>query len=472
MWREYSSQLILLNVAKAVIYVAAGSCLAGLLALLWCAGAFRKRWLRLGCAVLVGGLLAAAITQVCMAKAAADSLLKTADARIASIRKAPAQVRVVDSKGNPVAGATVRVEQRRHSFLFGCNAFRFYYHHDEENPLYAARFSALFNYATLPFYWGLYEPEKGNTAAYDTIHKGLAEWLKTNQIEAKGHPLVWHDLYPGWAPSDPDSAREALRRRITTIIPEFKSEIHRWDVVNEATVARCFDNGVGHWAQRDGPASLVETALRWAHEADPGAELVYNDFNVGRSHRRLIEQLVKNNASFQVIGIQSHMHHREWPLEDVWKVCNDYSKFGKAIHFSEVTVLSGKHGWELPAPWPTTPEGEQRQADYVERLYTLLFSHPAVQAITWWDLQDGEWQGAPAGLLRADLTPKPAYDRLLKLIHETWWTRESLSSNEKGVCAFVGFLGEYEVTVQKSDLSRTVKRTLAKGANDWTVVLE
>jgi CubicO group peptidase (beta-lactamase class C family)/GH35 family endo-1,4-beta-xylanase len=468
--RMLKMRQFLLNAPKAAIYIPAGFCLAVLVVLLWRAGSFRKRLLILGCAALVSGLLAALIALVSMAKA--DFLLKTANERIASIRKAPAQIRVVDSKGSPVAGATVRVEQRRHSFLFGCNAFRLYYNQDERNQLYAARFSALFNYATLPFYWELYEPEKGNTTAYDKKNKRLAEWFKAYNIETKGHPLVWHALYPKWAPSDPDATRDALHQRITTIISEFKSDIRHWDVVNEALAARNSKNGIGNWVRRDGPATVVETALRWAHEADPGAELVYNDYDTGPEHLKLIEQLVKDNAPFQVIGIQAHMHQKEWPLEEICDNWERYSKFGKAIHITEVTVLSGKHGWELPQPWPTTPEGERRQADYVERLYTLLFSHPAVQAITWWDLQDGAWQGAPGGLLRADLTTKPAYDRLLKLIHETWWTRESLSSDEKGVCTFVGFLGDYEVTVQNGELSRTVKHTLVKGANDWTIILE
>ena len=404
--------------------------------------------------------------------ARADLLLKTADERIDSIRKAPVQIRVVDSKGSPVAGATVRVEQRRHSFLFGCNVFGLYDYQGEQCQLYAARFSALFNYATLPFYWGMYEPEKANTIWGYYHDKDLAQWCKAYQIETKGHPLVWHGVYPKWAPLDPDSTREALYHRIATIIPEFKSDIRRWDVVNEAIWGKTFTNGLGLWIRRDGPAKVVETALQWAHEADPGAELVYNDFDTGPEHLHLIEQLVKDNAPFQIIGIQSHMHRGEWPLGEVWDTCERYSKFGKAIHFSEVTVLSGKHGWELRRPWPTTPAGERRQADYVEKLYTLLFSHPAVQAITWWDLQDGAWQGAPGGLLRADLTPKPAYDRLLKLIHETWWTRESLSSNVKGECAFVGFLGDYEVTVQAGDVSKTVEFTLAKGTNEWTITLE
>ena len=217
----------------------------------------------------------------------------------------------------------------------------------------------------------------------------------------------------------------------------------------------------------------METALRWAHEADPGAELVYNDYNLGRKHRHLIEQLVKDNAPFQVIGLQSHMHRKEWPLEKVWDTCERYSTFGKAIHFTEVTVVSGKHGWELPRPWPTTPGKRTKAGRLRGTAVYMLFSHPAVQAISW-SVPGGRRLAGSAGRTPASGSDetKPAYDRLLKLIHETWWTRESLSSNEKGVCTFVGFLGDYEVTVQKGDLSRTVTHTLVKGANDWTVTLE
>jgi endo-1,4-beta-xylanase len=160
-------RLILLNVPQGVIYIPAGFCLAVLLVIVWRTGCFHNRWIRLCGAVLVVGFLAAIIAPTSTARA--DSLLQTANERIAAIRKAPAQITVVDAKGNAVPGATVRIEQRRHAFLFGCNAFRLHYRHqDEDNPVYAARFSALFNYATLPFYWGIYEPEKGDTrAAYD-----------------------------------------------------------------------------------------------------------------------------------------------------------------------------------------------------------------------------------------------------------------------------------------------------------------
>jgi endo-1,4-beta-xylanase len=57
-------------------------------------------------------------------------------------------------------------------------------------------------------------------------------------------------------------------------------------------------------------------------------------------------------------------------------------------------------------------------------LYALLFAHPAVHALTWWDFSDrGAWQGAAAGLVRQDMSPKPAYERLRELIKGEWWTR-------------------------------------------------
>ena len=83
------------------------------------------------------------------------------------------------------------------------------------------------------------------------------------------------------------------------------------------------------------------------------------------------------------------------------------------------------------------------------RIYTMLFSHPAVAAITWWDFADrNAWQGAPAGLLGKDLKPKPAYTALKDLIKNQWWTRAELTTDADGRVAFRGFLGEYKVMVR------------------------
>jgi hypothetical protein len=90
----------------------------------------------------------------------------------------------------------------------------------------------------------------------------------------------------------------------------------------------------------------------------------------------------------------------------------------------------------------------------VAALYTILFSHPHVQAITWWDLSDlGAWQGAPAGLIREDMSPKPAYEGLLQLIHKEWWTNAETTTNTRGEAIIRGFYGQYLLTVESGTQS-------------------
>ena len=87
----------------------------------------------------------------------ADKLLATANQRIEQHRKGDITVAVIDH-GQPAVGVKVEVAQTGHEFLFGCNAYGL---KDEESPTqraYREQFSALFNYATLPFYWDDYEP--------------------------------------------------------------------------------------------------------------------------------------------------------------------------------------------------------------------------------------------------------------------------------------------------------------------------
>ncbi len=217
---------------------------------------------------------------------------------------------------------------------------------------------------------------------------------------------------------------------------------------------------------------MVIEALSWARAANPRATLIYNEYNLGEDYERLAAELVKANT-VDVFGIQSHMHREEWPITKLWEACETYSRFGRPLHFTEVTVLSGEHGWERPQPWPSTPEGEAAQAQYVERLYTVLFSHPAVRAITWWDFNDGEWQGAPAGLVRADLTPKPAYQRLMALVKGKWWTRLDAQADSSGVAHFRGFLGHYRVVATVGDRSVTKEMDLVSGGqNALTLTLE
>jgi len=374
------------------------------------------------------------------------ALLNGAEDRIAKARRARITVTARDAVGKPLAGCRVRLVQETSEFLLGCNAFGLFSGANDHQEKYRSVFAALFNYATLPFYLGSYEKERGVKQSVQL--ERMARWCRERWIAVKGHPLVWHEVWPAWGPKDAETARAMSEARIREIVSWFAGLVDRWDVVNEATVADRFENGVGAWAKRDGAAAMVGECLSWARQAGPRASLLYNDYNVSPEFEAIVEALKRQGSPFDAIGIQSHMHAEEWTLEKAWTVCETYARFGLPLHFTELTVVSGEHGWLKTAPWPTTPEGEKRQAEYVEKLYTVLFSHPAVAAVTWWDMQDGAWQGAPAGLVRADISPKPAYERLCELFLRKWRTAVEVTSGPDGSVFVDGFRGTYSISAE------------------------
>ena len=388
---------------------------------------------------------------------AAQAALRPAavQARIEKYRKGTLSVRVVDKNGRAVPGATVRIAQTRHAFLFGCNLFGLDL--GNSSPVQAAyrtQFTGLFNYATLPFYWGGFEGVQGKPD--NAGLQARSAWGVAHGLALKGHPLVWHEVWPAWAPTDPDAAIPLLHARVADLIPRYQDTIHVWDVLNEANGAAGHTppNGEGNWIKRDGPAPVVETALGWARDAGRGLPetFLYNDYDTGQSNVALLAQLQKDGKLPDAVGLQSHMHGGEWALTKVWTVCETFARFGRPLHFTETTVISGLRR-DNPdngtlSGWDTTPEGEQRQADYVAQFYTVLFSHPAVRAVTWWDFSDlNAWQGAPAGLVRKDMSPKPAYTRLRDLVRRQWWTNVDGKTDSLGVLKQRVFYGDYAVTV-------------------------
>ena len=85
------------------------------------------------------------------------------------------------------------------------------------------------------------------------------------------------------------------------------------------------------------------------------------------------------------------------------------------------------------------------EAEQAVELYRTLYSHPSMEAITWWGFEEPSWKGAPAGFVRrADMSPKPLYKALKKLIKQDWWTGPlTLKTNAKGQVRFRGYLGDY-----------------------------
>ncbi|MGA2064454.1 MAG: endo-1,4-beta-xylanase [Thermoguttaceae bacterium] len=412
-----------------------------------------------------------------------DELWAGAAARIERHRKADATVVVLDAAGRPVPDAAIRVEQTRHAFLFGCNIFLWGHLPDDRlEQAYRGRFAELLNYATLPFYWWMYEPAPGKTIAEHD--RAVAAWCQKQGIATKGHPLMWNYAEPAWLPAAPEEVHRLQLARVEDCATRFRGLIDRWDVVNEATqfdreeCAKQAPKLTATWKQY-GQAAMPRECFLAARRGNPAAVLVINDYRTDPAYARLIEQLVAAGGKrvYDVIGIQSHMHASVWPNRQIWEVCERFARFGVPLHFTETTILSGNRVWDQPrgSPWPSTPEGEAFQAREVERFYTMLFSHPAVEAITWWDFSDrGAWKAAPAGLVRKDMTPKPAYDALKRLVKGAWWSTAQVRSGPDGTVGFRGFLGEYRLTVRAGGKPAVVAAaTLAKDKpNRWTVKIE
>ncbi len=170
------------------------------------------------------------------------------------------------------------------------------------------------------------------------------------------------------------------------------------------------------------------------------------------------------------IGIQSHQHQGYWGKEALEDVLGRFSRFGLPIHFTENTLISGnimpKHIVDLndfqAEEWPTTEEGETRQAREIAEMYTVLFHHPMVQAITTWDFGDDAWLHAPAGLVRTDNTEKPAYHQLNSLIHGAWETHEQRVTDSNGYLSFTGFKGGYTLTVSGKSVTLDMTKDISE----------
>jgi GH35 family endo-1,4-beta-xylanase len=379
-------------------------------------------------------------------------------------RMTDATITVVHADGSPLANQEVTIAQTKHQFLFGTAAFDLIpltnggYEGKalEQAEERAENLVRLFNAATLPFYWARFEPERGKPMTEET--KRAAQWCLERGLTTKGHPLCWHTLTADWLLSMTNKEiLQAQLARIQRDVSDFRGLIDMWDVINEAVIMPIFekyDNGITRMCKDMGRINTVNAMFEATRAANPSAILLINDFDISPAYDILVEGCLEAGIKIDVIGIQSHMHQGYWGVEKTLKTLDQFTRFNLPIHFTETTLISG----HLMPPeivdlndyqvedWPTTPEGEARQVEETITHYKTLFAHPSVEGITWWDMSDGHWLNAPAGLLRRDGSSKPAYEELLKLVKGEWWISPTkLSTDGNGQIQLSGFYGNYEL---------------------------
>jgi endo-1,4-beta-xylanase len=388
------------------------------------------------------------------------------DGRIAAFRRGNLTILALDKAGKPIPNVTVEIKQIRHYFLFGCNLNKLNF--DDHSPFqrnYQQRFAELFNYAKIPCFWNAIEPQPGKRD-FSKV-QAAAKWCVDHNIVTNGYGLVSPFYAPKWVPNDFRVGVGQLRATVTECIRNLSDKIHSWDAVDEMAYAQAqpATNVYRQWLNQVAEVGIVERALLWARAASGERN---DTFIVNEINGQFLPKMKQHETLPDGIGLVSGMQNRVVSVKGLWQCLEDTSNYDKPLHITELSVLSGESRpnadyFKTYDDWPSTSFGETQQADYVVKVYKILFSNPKLVSISWRDLSDqGAWMGAPGGLLRRDGTPKPAYNRLMDLIHKQWWTRpDSKVTDDKGGGARFKavFFGDYSVTAHDGR-GHTVKKII------------
>lgn len=377
---------------------------------------------------------------------------------------------------------TVKVNQLNHEFKFGANIFMLdEFESDDKNATYREKFPEVFNLATVPFYWKDLEPEQGKPRyaadSYKIYRRPAPDlcvnYCKEKGIEPKCHCLNYDTISPDWYVGLPvTQCKEMLLKRFHEIADRYKEDIPTFEVTNET-----LKEGHSKFFYED---DFIEWSFKQADRIFPNNKLIINDYNywtpnaTNRANYYMqIERLINSGHRVDSIGLQFHMffpkeseHDKaasKFNPEVLFKTLDNYARFGIPVQITEMT---------LPA-YTADAEDEEVQAELVKNIYTLFFSHPAMEAIIYWNFVDGYAASAAAGdmttgenkyyggLLRHDLSEKPAYTVLKKLVNEEWHTQTEVTA-VGDTAKFRGFYGDYELTICVDGKETTQKIKLSK----------
>jgi endo-1,4-beta-xylanase len=293
----------------------------------------------------------------------------------------------------------------------------------------------------LPVYAQLVHPEE---SVYDYSSPDItAEVAAANGQQLRGHPLVWEQTLPDWLNNilnDPATSRTRalglMIDQLTTSVDRYRGRVTSWDVVNEGVDAYTGDeNGLKltGWRRKIGPEYL-DLAFRAAREADPAAQLVYNETGIEydidwQASRRtatfnLLRRLVDGGAPITAFGVQSHLSAVDangvpWKLakDEFRKLLSDVAALGLDILVTELDCTDVG----LPADIARRDiEVAIRYAEYLD----VVLDEPKVKTVVTWGMSDSDtWltnfsprpDGLPVRTLPLDdqWKRKPAWNAML-----------------------------------------------------------
>jgi endo-1,4-beta-xylanase len=297
--------------------------------------------------------------------------------------------------------------------------------------------------------WEVVHPQPGT---YDFSQADrYVEFGQQNRMFIIGHNLVWHSQTPKWVFEDghgkPVSRKVLLQRmrdHIDKVVARYRGRIGGWDVVNEALN----EDGTlrqSPWMKIVGE-DYIEKAFRYAHKADPQAQLYYNDYSLENEAKRkgaleLVKKLKAKGVPITGIGLQDHVSLDSPTADQVDTTISEFGKLGVKVMITELDV-------DL-LPWPTAnqtadvslsvdadpklnpysdglpEEVQQALAKRYADLFGVYAKHCGlVTRVTFWGVTDKDsWKNSwPVKgrtnyplLFDREGRPKPAFDAVMTL---------------------------------------------------------
>jgi arabinoxylan arabinofuranohydrolase len=250
-----------------------------------------------------------------------------------------------------------------------------------------------------------------NRMKWDSIHPqpdqyrftpadALVDFAHENGMKVIGHTLVWHSQTPDWVFQHPDGTqltREELLARmeehIKTVVGHYKGKVYSWDVVNEA-----IENANGRWGLRDTKwreiigDDYIEHAFRFAHEADPDAELYYNDYGAASPGKRdaiyeMVKGLIEKGVPIHGIGMQGHWNLDSPSEKDIRAAIELYSSLGLKVSITEMDISVYSQATPYPGELPESIQ--ERQAERYAQCFRIFSDYAdAIDRVTFWGTND------------------------------------------------------------------------------------
>jgi endo-1,4-beta-xylanase len=271
-------------------------------------------------------------------------------------------------------------------------------------------------------------------------------FCQKHHMAISGHTLVWHSQTPAWFFYDGDkpASRELLMRRlhahILAEVGRYKGQVHSWDVVNEAIDdgRHLYRNSKWHRIIGD---DFIEQAFRFAHEADPDAELQYNDYNIesGVKFKKalaMLKSLKDKGVPIHSVGIQGHWIINQIPYAEIDKAIGEFSKLGLKVNITELDIdalgrtyrgadINGGPRLMTTRPAVNVPALLDREAAQYAKLFAIFHKHrDVIEYVTIWGADDGRsWLNLFGGerknypvLFDRALQPKPAFYSVINVV--------------------------------------------------------